>query len=32
MKLNEYKLVIHKAEKFLKSNGIDYDDIVSDIN
>ena len=32
MKLNVYKLVIHKAEKFLKDNGIDYDDIVSDIN
>ena len=32
MKLNEYKLVIHKAEKFLKNNGIDYNDIVSDIN
>ena len=32
MKLNEYRLVIHKAEKFLKENGIDYNDIVSDIN
>ena len=31
-KLNEYRLVIHKAEKFLKENGIDYNDIVSDIN
>jgi len=30
-KLNEYRLVIHKAEKFLKENGIDYNDIVSDI-
>ena len=32
MKLNEYRLVIHKADKFLKENGIDYNDIVSDIN
>ena len=31
-KLNEYRLVIHKAEKFLKENGIDYNEIVSDIN
>ena len=29
--LNEYKLVINKAMKFLGKNGIDYDDIVSDI-
>ena len=30
-KLNEYKLVINKAYKFLQENGIDYDAIVSDI-
>ena len=30
-KLNEYKLVINKANKFLAKNGINYDDIVSDI-
>ena len=30
-KLNEFKLVLHKAYKFLKENGIDYDNIVSDI-
>ena len=29
--LNEYKLVINKANKFLQKNGINYDDIVSDI-
>ena len=29
--LNEYKLVINKANKFLQINGINYDDIVSDI-
>ena len=29
--LNEYKLVIHKAVKFLQNNGINYDDIVSGI-
>ena len=32
MKLNEYRLVIHKADKLLKENGIDYNDIVSGIN
>ena len=32
IKLNEYRLVIHKAEKFLKENRIDYNDIVYDIN
>ena len=31
-KLNEYRLVIHKADKFLKENGIDYNDIISGIN
>jgi len=30
-KLNEYKLVINKAIKFLQKNGINYDDIISDI-
>jgi hypothetical protein len=30
-KLNEYKLVINKANKFLVKNGINYDDIVSSI-
>ena len=30
-KLNEYKLVLHKAYKFLKENGIDYYNIISDI-
>ena len=30
-KLNEFKLVLLKAYKFLKENGIDYDNIVSDI-
>ena len=30
-KLNEYKLVINKANKFLAKNGINYDDIVSSI-
>ena len=30
-KLSEYRLVINKAEKFLKKNGINYDDIVSGI-
>ena len=29
--LNEYKLVINKANKFLQKNEIDSDDIVSDI-
>ena len=29
--LDEYVLVINKANKFLEKNGIDYDDIVSDI-
>ena len=29
--LNEYKLVINKANKFLEKNGINYDDIVSGI-
>ena len=29
--LNEYKLVINKAMKFLEKNGINYDEIVSDI-
>ena len=29
--LNEYKLVINKANKFLQKNGINYDDVVSDI-
>ena len=31
MKLNEYILVINKANKFLKENGVDYNNIVSDI-
>ena len=31
VKLNEFKLVLLKAYKFLKENGIDYDNIVSDI-
>ena len=30
-KLNEYKLVINKAYKFLQENGIDYDVIVTGI-
>jgi hypothetical protein len=30
-KLSEYRLVINKAEKFLTKNGINYDDIVSDV-
>ena len=30
-KLNEYKLVINKANKFLNKNGINYDNIVSGI-
>ena len=30
-KLNEFKLVLLKAYKFLKENGINYDNIVSDI-
>ena len=30
-KLNEYKLVINKANKFLKENGIDYNNIISGI-
>jgi hypothetical protein len=30
-KLNEYKLVLHKAYKFIKENGIDYYNIISDI-
>ena len=30
-KLNEYKLIIKKAIKFLQKNGIDYDAIISDI-
>ena len=29
--LNEYRLVINKANKFLAKNGINYDDIVSSI-
>ena len=29
--LNEYRLVINKANKFLAKNGINYDDIVSGI-
>ena len=29
--LNEYKLVINKANKFLQKNGINYDDIVSGV-
>ena len=29
--LNEYRLVINKANKFLSKNGINYDDIVSGI-
>ena len=31
MKLKEYLLVINKANKFLKENGVDYNNIVSDI-
>ena len=30
-KLSEYRLVINKADKFLKKNGINYDDVVSNI-
>ena len=30
-KLNQYILVINKANKFLNKNGINYDNIVSDI-
>ena len=30
-KLNEYRLVINKANKFLNKNGIDYDNIISGI-
>ena len=30
-KLNEYKLIINKAQKFLVKNGINYDEIIKDI-
>ena len=30
-KLNEYKLIINKAKKFLDKNGINYEDIIKDI-
>ena len=32
MKLNEYRLAIHKAERFLRKNKIDFNDIISDVN